>query len=103
MRHCALGCVGTTDFREVAEFIDDDSDEEVEVKELRECLAKPLTKVPRVWPGELKTAPEETEDPAEESMKASRLTEPSVEPRQTEYFTLSPQKRDAAEAQLSNH
>ena len=82
--------VGTTDFREVAEFIDDDSDEEVDERELGECLAKPLTEVPRAGPGELKVAPKE--EPAEESTKVSRLTEPSVEPRETQYFALSPQR-----------
>ena len=51
--------IGTTDFREVAEYIGDDSDEETEVKELGECLAKPLTEVPCMGPGELETAPKE--------------------------------------------
>ena len=63
-------------------------------------MAKPLTEISRVGPGELRTGPKEIEDPSEESMTASRLTEPSVEPGQTEYLTLSPQKKDAAEAQL---
>ena len=41
--------IGTTDFREVAELIDDDSDEEreeVDARELGESLAQPLTEVP---------------------------------------------------------
>ena len=65
--------IGVTDFREVAEYIDDDSDEETEVKELGECLAKPLTEVPFMGPGQLETAPKE-ELEFEESVKAPRLT-----------------------------
>ena len=67
--------IGTTDFREVAEFVDDDWDEEVKVKELGECLANPLTEVPNVGLGKQKTAPKETEDPAEESMKEASLSQ----------------------------
>ena len=75
--------IGTTDFQEVAEYIDDDSDEDQEEErksELGECLVEPLTKDLCVRPVELETAPKLKEDTAEESMKASRLTEQSVEP-----------------------
>ena len=78
--------IGTTDFRVVAEFIDDDSDEEQDEDrktELGECLAKPLTKDLCVRPGEVETAPKEEERKTEESMKASRPAEPSAGPGTT--------------------
>ena len=60
-------------------------------------MAKPLTEVPRAGPEELKVAPKR--EPAEESTKVMRLPEPSGEPRETQYFALSPKKPTAAEAQ----
>ena len=84
--------MGTTDFREVAEYIDDDSDEETEVKELGECSANPLTEVPCMGTGELRTAPKEgLED--EDSVKAPRLTGKPVEPQKTQYYDLSPPRK----------
>ena len=50
--------IGTTDFREVADYIDDDSDEDQE-EEPGKRLAKPLTEDLRLRPGELEKAPKE--------------------------------------------
>ena len=57
-------------------------------------MAEPLTKDLCVRPGELETAPKLKEETAEESMKASRPTLPSVGPQPIEYFEMSPQKKD---------
>ena len=72
----------------MAEYIDDDSDEEreeVDAKELGESLAQPLTEVPCMGPGELKVGPKEKAEIAQESVKAPRLTGKPVEPQKTEY------------------
>ena len=81
--------IGTTDFQEVATYIDDNSDEDEE-----EEVAQPLTEVPCMGPGELKVAPKLKEETAEESMKASRLTDQPFEPHKTECFEMSTQKKD---------
>ena len=89
--------IGATDFREVAEYIDADSDEEreeIDAKELGQSLAQPLTEVPCMGPGELKVAPKLEDETAEESMKASRLTDKPVDSHKTEYFGMSTQKKD---------
>ena len=81
--------IGTTDFREVAEFIDDDSDEKVDERELWERVAKPLTEDPRVGPGELKVGPKEEERKTGESMKASRPAESAAGPGEaTQYYDI---------------
>ena len=89
--------IGTTDFRELAEYIDDGSDQDQEEAlktELGESLAQPLAEVPCTGPGELKVATNLKEETAEEWMKASRLTDKPVEPHTSEYFDMSPQKKD---------
>ena len=60
-------------------------------------MAKPLTKDLCLRPGELKTAPKEEEENAEESMKASRPAESSAGPGViTQYFDMdmSPPRKD---------
>ena len=84
--------IGAIDFREVAEYIDDDSDEEIDARELGESLAQPFTEVPCLGPGELKVTPKEKAETAEELVEAPRLTGKPVEPQKTEYYNLSPQK-----------
>ena len=52
----------------MAEYIDDDSDkerEEIDAKELGESWAQPLTEVPCMGPRELKVAPKEKAETAE--------------------------------------
>ncbi len=70
----------------MAEYIDDGSDEErdeIDAKELGESLAQPLTEVPCMGPGQLKVAPKEKAEIAEESVKAPGLTGKHVEPQKT--------------------
>ena len=57
-------------------------------------MAQPLTEVPCMGPGELKVGPKEKAESVEDSVKAPTLTGKPIEPQKTEYYTLSPQKKD---------
>ena len=78
--------LGTTDFREVAEFIDDDSDEYREEEGKEEVQEEELAKEPRV--------------PEEEARRAEAPVDPCASP-ECQYFELSPQKTQIAPADQS--
>ena len=89
--------IGTTDFREVAEFIDDDSDEEEEErreeKEAEEETAEDSLKAARPT-----TSGPNKEETAEDSLKAARPIPngPNKTPGKAEHFLLTPEKPDDA-------
>ena len=74
--------IGTTDFRESAEFIDDDSDEESQLLGNKDAEKED--------PGD------EKKEAAEEDTSADK-SRPKEEAAGTEYFMLSPVKTDAAQ------
>ena len=79
--------LGTTDFQEVAEYIDDDSDEDWEEEDEEDVQEEELAKEPRV--------------PEEEARRVETAVEPRVSP-ECEYFELSPQKDKTAPPQSLN-